>query len=37
VTAGGIKTTEEEKKKLAAESHAFNLKSKKFKVSWPKQ
>lgn len=35
VTAGGIKTTEEEKKQLAKESHAFNLRSKKFKEVFP--
>lgn len=32
ITAGAVKTTEEQKHQLATQSHAFNLKSKKFKV-----
>ncbi|TXT13698.1 hypothetical protein VHUM_01065 [Vanrija humicola] len=35
ITAGAVKTTDEQKRQLAAQSHAFNLKSKKFKPSDP--
>ena len=33
ITAGAVRTTEAQKKAYAKESHAFNLKSKKFRVS----
>ena len=33
ITAGAVRTTEAQKKAFAKESHAFNLKSKKFRVS----
>lgn len=32
ITAGAVKTTDEQKRVLAAQSHAFNLNSKKFRV-----
>ena len=35
VTAGGIRTTAEQKKALAKTSHAFNLNNRKFRVSAP--
>lgn len=40
ITAGAVKTTNEEKRLLAKQSHAFNLRSKKFRVRiysyWPR-
>lgn len=33
ITAGAVRTTVEQKKVLAKQSHEFNLKSKKFRVS----
>ncbi|WVQ74426.1 hypothetical protein IAR50_004027 [Cryptococcus sp. DSM 104548] len=35
ITAGGVKTTDEEKRILARQSHAYNLKSKKFRDVFP--
>nr|KIR86409.1 ubiquitin-conjugating enzyme E2 J2 [Cryptococcus tetragattii IND107] len=35
ITAGAVKTTIEEKRLLAKQSHAFNLKSKKFRYATP--
>ncbi|WOO81445.1 Ubiquitin-conjugating enzyme E2 6 [Vanrija pseudolonga] len=35
ITAGAVKTTDEQKRQLATQSHAFNLKSKKFKYATP--
>lgn len=33
ITAGAVRSTEAEKKALAKQSHAFNISSKKFRVS----
>ncbi|ODO04803.1 hypothetical protein I350_05413 [Cryptococcus amylolentus CBS 6273] len=35
ITAGGVKTTDEEKRILARQSHAYNLKNKKFRYATP--
>ncbi|ODN76908.1 hypothetical protein L202_05484 [Cryptococcus amylolentus CBS 6039] len=35
ITAGGVKTTDEEKRILARQSHAYNLKNKKFRDVFP--
>lgn len=35
ITAGAVKSTNEEKRLLAKQSHAFNLKSKKFREIFP--
>lgn len=35
ITAGAVKTTDEQKRQLAAQSHGFNLNNKKFRVSSP--
>ncbi|KAL1411133.1 Ubiquitin-conjugating enzyme E2 6 [Vanrija albida] len=35
ITAGAVKTTDEQKRQLATQSHGFNLKSKKFKDIFP--
>lgn len=34
ITAGAVKTTDEQKRQLAAQSHAFNLNNRKFRVSY---
>lgn len=33
ITAGAVKTTDEQKRQLAAQSHGFNLNNRKFRVS----
>ena len=33
ITTGAVKTTDEEKKRFAAASHAFNIANRKFRVS----
>jgi ubiquitin-conjugating enzyme E2 J2 len=32
ITAGAVKTTDEQKRQLAAQSHGFNLNNRKFRV-----